>query len=180
MASVISYSKNPPIYGVWHDDGWGGWTDDPTNFKKVPSGYYNLFDDVLIPYKTNATLEPAFVQNVLKELDKAKEFKDTQLGLILGGILTYGNAFSKLLTDFGIIKNPTIPISKDNIDFAEYKKRVESGEIKQSNNTYQPPPPPPVNSTFLGLNFSNPSTIFSIFLGITLIVVLMKDSSDKK
>lgn len=93
-----------------------------------------------------------------------KNFGDT-LGKIADGILKYGNSFASLLTRIGVIPNPTLQISNNNVDLSKAKLAlaalaVREKQVADKNVT----PPPPSNSTYFGIDFSKPTTWIVAFI----------------
>lgn len=161
--SVWSLSVNPPDdSGSWIDDGWGNWTKTPVTSNIIPTGY---IDDgwgnvkLLAPLIPNSTLDKTTIDAVETAKKEAKALNDTKVGKFLNGVLEFGNSFLKLAVGFGLVKNPSMPISYENIDKTKLQQVANSGELDRTIVINTPSPDPPkTNSTYFGIDFSNPLT----------------------
>jgi hypothetical protein len=168
MATVVNGSVYPPDNsGNWHDDGWGGWTNDSSLYNVVPEGFTNCWGKVIIPNKPNPTLDNDTKKAVLKTLDESKTFDNTKVGRLMSQVLVYGNSFLSLLVRARIIDNPTLPISLSNINQEELQKMLNNGGLSQSTTVNKAPPPnnAPTNSNFLGIDFSNGANVILLVFG---------------
>ncbi len=163
MAVVIWGGANPPDdSGTWIDDGWGNWTQDTSIVGTVPTGFYDDGWGNLAPISVNSSLDASIVENVNSTLKEAKAFKDTAVGKVLYTVLNVGQSYVNLLKNAGIIKDPTLPISYQNIDKAKLDTALKDGTLNQS--VYYPENKAPVNSTYFGIDFSKPLTWVIMFL----------------
>lgn len=102
-----------------------------------------------------------------KDLSK-KNFGKT-LGKIADGILKYGNGFASLLTRIGVITDPTLKISANNVDLSKAKLALAALAVREKEVIAAlPKDPPPPNSTYFGIDFSKPVTW--VVVGILLVV----------
>lgn len=161
--SIWSLSGSPPDdSGSWFDDGWGNWVKTPTTSGSIPDGF---IDDgwgnakVLAPVFPSATLDKNTVNAVENAKKEAKSLGDTKVGKFLNGVLTYGNDFLKLAMGFKILIDPSSPVSYKNIDKTKLEEVANTGELDRSFFSKTPnTDPPKLNSTYFGIDFSNPLT----------------------
>lgn len=161
--SIWSLSGSPPDdSGSWFDDGWGNWVKTPTTSASIPDGF---IDDgwgnakVLAPVIPSATLDKNTVNAVENAKKEAKSLGDTRVGKFLNGVLTYGNDFLKLAMGFKILIDPSSPVSYKNIDKTKLEEVANTGELDRSFFSKTPSTDPPKsNSTYFGIDFSNPLT----------------------
>lgn len=165
MALVIWGGLNPPDdSGTWIDDGWGNWTQDTSIVGTVPNGFYDDGWGNLAPIDVNPSLDAKTVESINNTLKDAKAFKDTQVGKVLYTILAVGERVIDDLIKIKGLKDPTAPISYENIDKVALEKALKEGKLKQT--VYYPESQAPVNSTYFGIDFSKPLTWIIVLLAV--------------
>ena len=114
----------------------------------------------------NTSLSDDDAENA-KDLRK-RNFGET-LGKIADGILKYGNGFASLLTRIGVIPDPTLKISSNNVDLSKAKLALAALAVREKEVAAKmEKDPPPPNSTYFGIDFSKPVTW--VVLGILIVV----------